>query len=280
MGFDPGTLFGWVRLLHPFPSLVVAGTAVGFALTARPAVTLGDAARLFAMVLCSQFGVGSFNDYCDARLDTLSKPDKPIPAGLVPHQGALAAAVIFVLLTLALAASYGAGSLALGSLAMAAGLLYDFPLKRTAFSWLPYVLGLPLLPLWAWSTVGVLPDAARWAYPVGALLALALHLANALPDDATDRAAGTGGLVQLIGRRYSILLLFGSFALASGLAVVLLWSTASAVPGAQTLSLLGVAVGTGALLLAARSASSRAAFKLLAVGCALLAVGVASSITS
>lgn len=251
---------------------------MGFALTARPAMTFGDAARLFAMVLCSQFGVGAFNDYCDAGLDALSKPGKPIPAGLVPHQGALAAAAVFVLLTLALAASFGAASLALGSLATVAGLLYDFPLKRTAFSWLPYVLGLPVLPLWAWSAVGVLPDAARWAYPVGALLALGLHLANALPDDAADRAAGTGGLVQLIGRGYSVLLLFGSFGLASGLAMVLLWSTDSPMPGARALYLLGVAVGTTALLLAARSASSRAAFKLLAVGCALLAVGVASSI--
>jgi hypothetical protein len=38
--------------------------------------------------------------------------------------------------------------------------------------------------LWAWSAVGGLPPAAPWAYPIGVLLALALHLANALPDDA------------------------------------------------------------------------------------------------
>lgn len=232
------------------------------------------------MVLCSQFGVGAFNDYCDAHLDALGKPGKPIPAGLVPRQAALAATAAFVLLTLGLAASFGAATLAVGLLATAAGLLYDFPLKRTAFSWLPYVLGLPLLPLWSWSAVGVLPEGARWAYPIGALLALALHLTNALPDDAADRASGTAGLVQLIGRRYSILLLLGSFALASGLAIVLLWSVDSAEPWARALCLLGVATGSAAVLLAGRSQSSRAAFKLLAVGCAILAVDVGSSVTA
>ena len=63
----------WFRLLHPFPSLVVAATGVGFAALASPhPLALDHAARIFCMLAASQFAVGAFNDYCDADLDEVA----------------------------------------------------------------------------------------------------------------------------------------------------------------------------------------------------------------
>jgi len=163
------------------------------------------------MLAASQFAVGAFNDYCDADLDAAAKPGRPIPSGVVTRFGALMATVALLVATLALAASFGPSTLAFAVLGTGAGLAYDRLLKRTPWSWAPYVLGLPILPVWSWSTLGELPPAAGWAYPFGALLALALHLANALPDDKSDREASAGGLVQSLGRPASLVILFLSF---------------------------------------------------------------------
>jgi len=37
---------------------------------------------------------------------------------------------------------------------MACGLAYDLGLKRTRFSVVPYLIALPLLPLWVWTALG------------------------------------------------------------------------------------------------------------------------------
>ena len=268
-------LLGWVRLVHPFPSFLVAATAVAFAATAPGGLRGGQALRTFIMVLCSQLAVGAFNDYSDAELDALAKPEKPIPAGLVPRTAALTVAATSSLVTLVIAAGFGPPTLALGLLATSAGLVYDFPLKRTGLSWLPYVVGLPLLPLWAWSTVGHLPPSARWAYPIGVLLALALHIANALPDDAGDRRAGTRGLVQNLGRRRSLFLLVGSFAAAGALALSLVLPTATRDRWSAALASSGLMLGSLAIVLLHRVESKKTPFRLLAVASGLLAIGVA-----
>ena len=269
---------GWFRLLHPFPSLVVASTGLGFAALASPRALAPDhAARLACMLAASQFAVGAFNDYCDADLDAAAKPGRPIPAGVATRGGALLATAALLAAALALAASFGPATLALAVLGTAAGLVYDRLLKRTPWSWAPYVLGLPILPLWSWSTLGELPLAAGWAYPFGALLALALHLANALPDDESDREARVGGLVQFLGRPASLVILFLSFGLALAFGLVVGYLARGPQPHGLAI-LLGGIIGLVALALASRAATDRAAFPLLAVGSALLAIGVAGAL--
>jgi 4-hydroxybenzoate polyprenyltransferase len=265
--------------VHPFPSFLVATTAVAFGATARGVLSLTSAMSIFVMVLASQFAIGAFNDYCDAALDTSAKPKKPIPAGLVPRPAALAGAICFAAITLVVAVSFGPVTVLLAILATAAGLLYDFPLKRTPVSWLPYVLGLPLLPLWAWAAVGAAPRAARWAYPIGVLLALALHVANALPDDAGDRRAGTTGLVQTLGRRRSLLVLAGSFLTGAGLALLVMVGSSGVTAWQTVAGMLGALLGVAAVLVAVARSSSRAPFVLLAGGSAVLAVALASAVT-
>jgi len=95
----------------------------------------------------------------------------------------------------------------------AAGLVYDLWLKRTAVSFLPYIFGLPILPIWAWICVRDAPPRLWLTYPLGVLVGFGLHLANALPDAERDAAGGIRGIVQVVGTRAALLLCVGSFAL-------------------------------------------------------------------
>ena len=266
----------WLHILHPFPSLVVAATGVGFAALASSRPLAADHwARLACVLAASQFAVGAFNDYCDADLDAAAKPGRPIPSGLATRSGALLATIALVAATVALAASFGPSTLAFTVVGTAAGLAYDGLLKRTPWSWAPYVLGLPILPLWSWSTLGELPPAAGWVYPFGALLALALHIANALPDEESDREAGAGGLVQFLGRPASLVIIFLAFGLASAFGLVVGYLAPGPPPRGLAIP-LGGSIGLVALALATRPATDRAAFPLLAVGSGPLAIGVAA----
>src|SRR6476660_3407010 len=74
-------LAGFVRLTHPFPSLldglVVAAVATVAGADAPTAVRLGIA------MTALQASIGSLNDVVDAPRDAGHKPGKPISAGLV-----------------------------------------------------------------------------------------------------------------------------------------------------------------------------------------------------
>ncbi|MER3421242.1 MAG: ubiquinone biosynthesis protein UbiA, partial [Chloroflexota bacterium] len=76
---------------------------------------------------------------------------------------------------------------------LGAGLAYDLWLKRTPYSALAYAVALPLVPLWVWTALERFTPALLWAWPVGALLGGALHLANAVPDLEADATAGVHG---------------------------------------------------------------------------------------
>ncbi len=108
----------------------------------------------------------------------------------------------------------------------AAGVVYDLWLKRTAASFVPYIFGLPLLPIWAWACVRDAPPRLWLTYPLGVLVGFGLHLANALPDAERDARGGVRGLVQVAGERAALVGCFGSFAAALAVAVALTWGHA------------------------------------------------------
>jgi 4-hydroxybenzoate polyprenyltransferase len=96
-------------------------------------------------------------------------------------------------------ASFGAEAFALLALGTGLGLTYDLWLKRSSWSWLPYVLALPLLPIWVFTALGR-PDARLLLlYPLGALATAGVHLAQALPDTARDRSAGLRTVTSRLG---------------------------------------------------------------------------------
>ncbi|HTC85820.1 MAG TPA: UbiA family prenyltransferase, partial [Candidatus Acidoferrum sp.] len=192
-------LYGLLRLAHPFPS------ALNAAITAVVAGYAGGATdvivRLALAMLAIQVSIGATNDVVDTPADRIAKPTKPIPGGLVPAGLAVIVAAVGFSIGLGLAASVSIPALFLALGGCAAGLAYDLRLKGTAASWLPFAVGIPLMPLFAWvGATGEVPGPilllAGLAVPSGAAIALA----NALPDIERDTASGVRTVATALGR--------------------------------------------------------------------------------
>ena len=81
-----------VRVLHPFPSLLVTGVTLAVIPLADAGSPWSRYIVLGVSMLCFQFGIGVVNDIVDAPSDAVAKPWKPIPSGLMRRDRAVAAA--------------------------------------------------------------------------------------------------------------------------------------------------------------------------------------------
>lgn len=271
-------LSGALRLLHPFPSLMNAAAVLLFAALALghpPGVALG--ARLALTMLAAQFAIGIANDLADRPLDRATKGAKPLASGAVSSVvagGMLSVALLGAALG---AASFGFASLATVALGTGLGLAYDLRLKRTTLSWLPYLLALPLAPIWVWVALDRFGPRLLWLYPLGASLFLALHLANALADYTGDTAAGVRGIAQRLGREPAIRVLWCAallplvFGSALGLVLPYRWERFGPALALTLLTILLAAALTRRQ--PSQEAPYRAAFGLLMVSTIILAVG-------
>ncbi|MFE6973338.1 UbiA family prenyltransferase [Streptomyces sp. NPDC057682] len=195
-----------LRSCHPGP--VAAVTFTAGALGAGVGLDAVRTALLVAAVLCGQLSVGWCNDAFDARRDAAAgRRDKPVSDGRVGRGTVWAAAVCAALLCVPLSWACGplAGTLHLG--AVAAAWAYNLRLKATALSWLPYALGFGVLPAVAALTLPARPAPAWWAVTTGALLGIAAHLGDVLPDIEDDLREGVRGLPHRLGARTTALLL-------------------------------------------------------------------------
>jgi 4-hydroxybenzoate polyprenyltransferase len=220
-----------------------------------------------------QFGIGATNDLVDAPRDAGLKPGKPIPAGLVSPD----ASRLIVLLTfaggLALAMVAGPQVAALSVLVMAIGLAYDFVLKGTAWSWVPFAVGIPVLPVYGWfGAAGSLPPLFGILIPVAIAGGAALAIANTLVDVERDTAAGARSVATSLGpaRAWAIGAVLVAAIVASAIASA--WAvagplTAGVVAAAGLVPLGGVALGHRA-----DAARRERAWQVEAIGLGLLAV--------
>jgi 4-hydroxybenzoate polyprenyltransferase len=160
---------------------------------------------LLAGQAAMQFSIGILNDYCDRRLDALAGKDKPIVLGLIlPHEALLVGLLMIVIMFIIL--------LPLSLLALLASLsylvlgqIYNLGLKSTPLSGILFALAMPLLPLYAFAGVGRIPSMVIWFIPIGAVLGLALNLANSLPDIEEDAAGNAQTLAVTLGAKGSLL---------------------------------------------------------------------------
>ncbi len=273
-----------MRVIHPFPTLLNVVAVAGLAFVAAQGPP--DAPlllRMLALMLCAQAAIGAVNDIFDRGLDTATKPWKPIPSGAISLQAATGLAVAAIAAAVVLAATLGTAGFALAMTGLACGLAYDVRLKRTLMSALPFMVAIPVLPLWVWATLGVWDDVLWWLLPLGALIGLALHLANTLPDIDADARHGVRGLAHHLGRDGSMRVAWLAFAAALAMTALLApwlaYDLRAYLPTA--------AFGLGCLAFAAVAASTRRdapaqplAFGALAVGSVVLAVGWLASVTS
>ena len=189
---------GLIRLIHPFPSLL-DGLVVG----AVAMIAGGDgttAVRLAVSMTALQASIGTLNDVVDAPRDAGLKLGKPIPAGLVSARLARAAVVAGGGLGVGLAIPSGWGTVALAVVALAIGFGYDLVFKGTVWSWLPFAVGIPLLPVYGWlGATGSLPGSFAVLLPIAVIAGAALAIANARADLERDATAGVGSVAIRLG---------------------------------------------------------------------------------
>lgn len=243
-------LVGWLRLTHPFPSILDGLVSGSVALVAGAPPDL--ALRLGLAMTLLQLGIGTVNDVVDAPADAGRKAGKPIPSGLVTgRRAAIAAGILFVGGTsLALSVSPAIGGLAV--VVIAIGLAYDLRLKGTAWSWLPFAVGIPILPVFGWlGATGGLAPAFAVLLPVAVAAGAALAIGNALVDVERDQSAGLSSIAIALGRERSVRLsavLFGTVGVASvasaiaadrSIAVAFLLAGIACAPVAASMSVAG-----------------------------------------
>jgi 4-hydroxybenzoate polyprenyltransferase len=227
---------------------VAAGLAVA---TGRGPVT---GVLVVAAVLAGQLSIGWSNDLIDVERDRqASRADKPAALGQVSVRAlrvatgtALAACVV---LSLAVGPASALVHLGLG---VAGGWAYNLGLKATAASPLPYAVAFGALPsvitLAAPSSHGV-QLAPAWMTLTGALLGVAAHLLNVLPDLEDDVRAGVRGLPHRLGEQVTRVAAVG---LLVGGTVVAVLGPGRPPVGAQVVLVACVAAGVVGVFAAGR----------------------------
>ncbi|HEX4704597.1 MAG TPA: UbiA family prenyltransferase [Pseudonocardiaceae bacterium] len=258
--------FGLVRASHPEACAAVTAVAVLLGISAGGASVRN--VLVGAAVLAGQLSIGWLNDFLDAGRDTAAaRTDKPIVAGRIRQRTVGVAAVLagVCCVPLSLVLGWLAGSVHL--LAVGSAWAYDYRLKSTVVSVVPYLVSFGLLPVFV---VLAEPNGhvAWWLPTAGALLGGGAHFANVLPDLASDAATGVRGLphrLGAIGGRWSAALL-----LVAAAVVLVVGPVGHPVPRLVLASVSVLTLAGG--LVIGRRPGSRAAFNAVLV-VALLDVG-------
>jgi 4-hydroxybenzoate polyprenyltransferase len=159
-----------------------------------------------------------------------------VAAGLVSRRAVTAAAVGSGLAVVPLGLLSGWRAAVVVTLALVSALAYDWPLKFTAWSPLPYLVSFGALP--AFVVLGKPAVPPWWLVAAGSLLGGGAHFVNVLPDLADDARTGVRGLPQRLGAT-------GSWLAGGGLLLAATAVLVFAPPGAPSwagLAILAVAV--------------------------------------
>jgi len=239
-----------IKSSHPEPggAVTVAMTLLAVGAGHRGWRILG----VFLAVGATQLAVGWVNDWLDAERDRLAgRRDKPVAAGAVSRRTVGIAGLLATLAIPLLAAPFGLRPAVLLSIAGVFALLYDWPLKSTPLSVLPYLVAFGLLPAFVVVALPGHPAPPAWLVAAGALLGGGAHFANVLPDLDDDAATGVRGLPHRLGSTGSsiaaaVLLLAATLTLVLGPAGPPSWAGWSAAAVAVVVLPLGWYAGSRA----------------------------------
>lgn len=254
-----------VRSSHPGPTAAV--TVVTVVLAIGAGLEPWRVAVLGVAMLLDQLSVGWSNDWIDAARDrSVGRADKPIAQGLVSASTVRTGAIVAAVLAVALTIPLGWQATLAHTVALASAWAYNARLKNTAVSVVPFALSFGLLPLIV--TLAAAPPAVApwWAIGAGAMLGVAAHFANVLPDLDADRATGIRGLPHRMGLRASGAVIAMSLVAASGVLFV-----GSPDPLHLAAFALAVILGGACLVLVLTRPPTRLLFRLI-IASALLAV--------
>ncbi|HEX4213355.1 MAG TPA: UbiA family prenyltransferase [Candidatus Dormibacteraeota bacterium] len=255
---------GLARSCHPEPVIAVS------LLTAALAWSAGrgwGSLLVLAAIMTGQLGVGWSNDYLDREADRRRRrTDKPLATGGVAARLVGAAALAAFAATVPLSLALGPLAAAAHAAALAMGVAYNLGLKDRPWSVVCYAAGFGLLPVIVSLSLDPPRPAHLWTVCAAALIGVAGHCTQVLRDIPADRAQGSRGLPQLLGRRWATVLAGG--ALVGALLAVALGRGMLTGPELGILAL--ALVGTGAIGLSAWWNRPTLAFR-LTMGVAALA---------
>jgi protoheme IX farnesyltransferase len=196
------SLLDLIRASHPEPAAAVTAVAALLALAVGHGAA--GAAAVAVAVLASQLAVGWINDWLDADRDAaVGRADKPVAAGAIARISVGLAGGLAALATVPLALLSGPRAAAALTLALVSALLYDWPLKFTALSVLPFLVSFAALPAFVVLALPGSPTPPLWLLATGGLLGAGAHFANVLPDLADDARTGVRGLPHRLGAAWS-----------------------------------------------------------------------------
>jgi protoheme IX farnesyltransferase len=187
-----------LKASHPEPggAVTLAMTLLAVGVGHRGWSVLGVAAAIGA----TQLSVGWVNDWLDADRDRVAgRTDKPVASGVVSRRTVGVAGLVASLAIPLLGLPFGAAAAICVTLVGIFALLYDWPLKSTPLSVLPYLVAFGLMPAFVVLALPGHPWPPAWLVAAGALLGGGAHFANVLPDLADDAATGVVGLPHRLG---------------------------------------------------------------------------------
>ena len=212
-----------VRLAHPLPTLLNA--LVAAALTTTAGGSASQAALAALTMLGVHTSIGAMNDLLDQAGDA-GRAEKPLVGGNVSPREARVMVIVAATAGLAAASALSSTSLAIAAAGATLGYLYNAGIKRTPISFLPFALGVALIP--------------AFALPGGSALALQ----NALADRELDKSVGANGAVVRLGHQRTILLI----ALLHGFTYLLLLVSAPTTASPVLLAVGGLLLAGGVTL--------------------------------
>jgi len=213
------TLDALRRSSHPGPTFLVTTVAVVLGVGAN--LDVWRIVVVGLVILLDQLSVGWSNDWIDSARDReVGRADKPVATGEISPTLVRNAALIGAALSVLVSIPLGWLAVLVHAVFLASAWSYNLWLKNTPVSVLPFIVSFGLLPLIVTVSATDPAAAAPWALGAGALLGVAAHFSNVLPDLEADLATGIQGLPHRLGATASGVVIAGALATASGLLLI------------------------------------------------------------
>jgi len=196
------TVLGLIKATHFGPTVLVV--TISFFLSSTQFSWVGSL-QIACAIFAGQCVVGWTNDLLDSQLDReAGRSKKPLVSGLVTEIILKRAIVIAlaVALALSLAGPLGIKGTLIHFLGILSATLYNFGMKKTIYSVLPYVVSFGAMPWAIYLANGKTPPV--WIFLGFITFSSAFHFLNVLKDFEIDVSQGVMGLPQRLGRRMSI----------------------------------------------------------------------------
>ena len=195
-------IMGLLKASHFGPTMLVVTITCILSLTQ---FSIRESIFIAFAILLGQFVVGWSNDLIDFPRDKAAgRIKKPLVAGTITEEAlrislgiALPSALIVSLMS-----PLGVSGTAIHFIGLLSATAYNFKLKSTLLSVVPYIVSFGALPWAVYTAAGATPP--TWIVLGFILFASAFHFLNVIKDLEADIDQKVMGLPQVLGRKKSI----------------------------------------------------------------------------